>query len=166
MIVDLNDAAESIWEGLGDPVTAAKKVEAVLEEAGAPTAVESQKVRPEFTAFGQTTWSLNDQATFLSSAACDPQNQPVMDLMGQIAPDQLWGLGQIPGTEFKGGWGPSPDGNYLVRQFGVIPVNDGLAVVAVAAEPNSGAFEDGTAELSRIAAWLQAHTDLLPVGHC
>jgi hypothetical protein len=161
-----NDAAESIWEGLGDPVTAAKKVEAVLEEAGAPTAVESQKVRPEFTAFGQTTWSLNDQATFLSSAACDPQNQPVMDLMGQIAPDQLWGLGQIPGTEFKGGWGPSPDGNYLVRQFGVIPVNDGLAVVAVAAEPNSGAFEDGTEELSRIAAWLQAHTDLLPVGHC
>jgi hypothetical protein len=161
-----NDAAESIWQGLGDPATAAKKVEAVLAESGAPATVESQKVRPEFTAFGQTTWSLNDQATFLSSAACDPRNQPVIDLMAQIAPDQRWGLGQIPGAEFKGGWGPSPDGNYLVRQFGVIPVNDGLAVVAVAVEPNSGAFGDGTEELSRITAWLQEHTDLLPVGNC
>jgi hypothetical protein len=161
-----NDAAESIWEGLGDPATAAKKVEAVLAEAGAPATVESQKVRPEFTAFGQTTWSLDDQATFLSSAACDPRNQPVMDLMGQIAPDQHWGIGQIPGAEFKGGWGPSLDGNYLVRQFGVIPVNGGMAVVAVAVEPNSGALEDGTEQLSRVAAWLRAHTDLLPVGNC
>ena len=161
-----NDAAESIWTSLGDPATAAQKVEAVLAEAGAPATVESQKVRPEFTAFGQTEWSLNDQATFLSSAACDPRNRPVMDLMGQIAPDQHWGIGQIPGAEFKGGWGPSLDGNYLVRQFGVIPVNDGMAVVAVAVEPNSGAFEDGTADLTRIATWLQEHTDLLPVGNC
>ncbi|MGO4442124.1 hypothetical protein AB4Z42_02080 [Mycobacterium sp. 2YAF39] len=161
-----NDAAESIWAGLGDPAVAAQKVEAVLADAGAPAVVESQKLRTEFTAFGQTTWSLNDQATFLSSAACDPRNQPIMDLMGQIAPDQSWGLGQIPGAEFKGGWGPSPAGNYLVRQFGVIPVNDGLAVVAVAVEPNSGAFEDGTQELSRIAVWLQERADLLPVGRC
>ena len=161
-----NDAAESIWAGLGDPATAAVDVQEVLTQYGDPTVVESQKVRPEFTAFGQTEWSLNDQATFLSTAACDPQNRPVMDLMGQIAPDQHWGIGEIPGAKFKGGWGPSLDGNYLVRQFGVIPVDDGMAVVAVAAEPNSGAFDDGTAELSRIATWLQEHTDLLPVGHC
>ncbi len=115
-----------------------QKVEAVLAEAGAPATVESRKVRPEFTAFGQTEWSLTDQATFLSSAACDPGNQPIMDLMGQIAPDQQWGLGQIPGAKFKGGWGPSLEDNYLVRQFGVVPVNDGLAVVAVAVEPKSG----------------------------
>jgi hypothetical protein len=161
-----NDAAESIWASLGDPATAAQKVEAVLAEAGAPTTVESRKVRPEFTAFGQTEWPLGDQATFLSSAACDPASQPIMDLMGQIEPDQRWGLGQIPGAKFKGGWGPSLDGNYLVRQFGVVPVNDGLAVVAVAVEPNSGAFDDGTEALTQIATWLQEHTDLLPVGNC
>ncbi|WP_006244419.1 hypothetical protein [Mycolicibacterium tusciae] len=161
-----NDAAESIWASLGDPATAAAKVQAVLAEAGAPTAVESQRLRPEFTAFGQTTWSLTDQATFLSSAACDPRNQPIMDLMGQIEPDQTWGLGQIPGAKFKGGWGPSPAGDYLVRQFGVVPVNDGLAVVAVAVEPNSGAFDDGTQALTRIATWLTEHADLLPVGNC
>lgn len=161
-----NDAAESIWASLGDPAAAAAKVEAVLAEAGAPATVESRKLRPEFTAFGQTTWSLNDQAAFLSSAACDPRNQPIIDLMGQIEPDQLWGLGQIDGAKLKGGWGPSVEGNYLVRQFGVIPVNDGLAVVAVAAEPTSGAFDDGTQALTRIATWLQEHADLLPVGNC
>ena len=161
-----NDAAESIWQSLGDPPAAAKKVEAVLAEAGAPTAVESRKVRPEFTAFGQTTWSLNDQATFLSSAACDPKNQPIMDLMGQISPDQSWGLGEIAGTKFKGGWGPSLEGSYLVRQLGVIPVRDGFAVVAVAVEPNSGSFDDGTLDLTQIATWLQQHTDLLPSGNC
>ena len=161
-----NDAAEAIWESLGDPATAAAKVEAVLAEAGAPTTVESRKVRPEYTAFGQTTWSLADQATFLSSAVCDPRNEPVIDLMGQIAPDQSWGLGTIPDAKYKGGWGPSPEGNYLDRQFGVIPVRDGSAVVAVAVEPRSGLFDDGTQALTRIATWLQEHTDLLPAGHC
>ena len=161
-----NNAAESIWQSLGDPVTAAKKVEAVLAEAGAPTTVQSQKVRPEFTAFGQTEWSLSDQTTFLSSAVCDPRNQPIMDLMGQIAPDQRWGIGTIPGAEFKGGWGPALDGNYLVRQFGVIPVGDGSAVVAVAVEPNSGSFDDGTQALTKVAAWLQEHVGLLPAGDC
>lgn len=161
-----NEAAESIWQSLGEPTEAAKKVEAVLADAGAPTTVESQKVRPEFTAFGQTTWSLADQATFLSSAVCDPVDAPIMELMGQISPDQRWGLGGIPGAKFKGGWGPSPEGNYLVRQFGVIPVRDGSAVVAVAVEPRSGAFDDGTAALTQIATWLQEHADLLPVGSC
>jgi hypothetical protein len=161
-----NDAAESIWASLGDPAIAATKVQAVLADARAPTTVESRKVRPEFTAFGQTTWSLSDQATFLSSTACDPRNQPIIDLMGQIEPDQLWGLGQIEGAKLKGGWGPSLEGNYLVRQFGVVPVNDGLAVVAVAVEPNSGAFDDGTQALTQIANWLQEHADLLPVGNC
>ena len=161
-----NEAAEAIWQSLGAPSEAAKKVEAVLADAGAPTTVESQKVRPEFTAFGQTTWSLDDQATFLSSAVCDAGDQPIMDLMGEITPDQRWGLGEIPGAKFKGGWGPSPEGNYLVRQFGVIPVRDGSAVVAVAVEPTSGAFDDGTAALTQIASWLQDHADLLPVGSC
>jgi hypothetical protein len=161
-----NEAAEAIWASLGDPAAAAAKVQAVLAESGAPTTVESRKVRPEFTAFGQTNWSLSDQATFLSSAACDPADQPIMDLMGEIAPDQRWGLGTIGGAKFKGGWGPSPEGNYLVRQIGIIPVNDGLSVVAVAAEPRSGSFEDGVEALTRIAGWLAEHAALLPSNNC
>jgi beta-lactamase class A len=61
-----NAAAESLWASLGDPTVAAQKVEKVLREAGDETKVQSQKVRPPFTAFGQTIWSLTEQAKFIS----------------------------------------------------------------------------------------------------
>ena len=81
-----NAAAESIWEGLGDPVTAARKVEDVLKEAGDSTTVQSQKVRPEFTAFGQTYWPLIDQARFLAFAVCDNRNAPSSSLFDSEFP--------------------------------------------------------------------------------
>jgi hypothetical protein len=161
-----NVAAESIWEGLGTSEQAAAAVQQVLEQAGDPTIVESKKVRPEFTAFGQTMWALADQARFTAVAACDPQDARVFDLMGQIESDQRWGLGTIPGARFKGGWGPSPSGQYLVRQMGVIPTPGGLTVVSIAAKPLSGSFGDGTQALTQIADWLAAHLVDLPSGNC
>jgi hypothetical protein len=161
-----NAAAESIWQGLGDPVTAAHKVEAVLREAGDFTTVQSQKVRPEFTAFGQTDWSLTDQARFLAFAVCDPQNEPIFALMGQVEPDQRWGIGTIAGTRFKGGWGPSTSGSYLVRQIGLLSGPKGTTAVAIAAQPASGSFADGTRDLTAISEWLTAHLTSLPAGHC
>ena len=100
-----NQAAEAIWEGLGDPVTAAHKVEAFLRTYGDPTTVQAQKVRPQFTAFGQSIWSLSDQARFVAEAVCDNGNAPILQLMGQIESDQHWGLGTVPDSRFKGGWG-------------------------------------------------------------
>ncbi|MBJ7341865.1 MAG: hypothetical protein JHC64_29510 [Mycolicibacterium sp.] len=161
-----NAAAESMWEGLGAPEQAAAAVQHVLEQAGDPTIVESKKVRPEFTAFGQTMWALADQARFTAVAACDPQDAPVFNLMGQIESDQRWGLGIIPGARFKGGWGPSPSGQYLVRQMGVISTPGGLTVVTIAAQPTSGSFADGTQALTQIADWLTAHLVELPSGQC
>lgn len=162
-----NAAAESIWAGLGDPVTAAHTVEKVLVEAGDHTPVESRKVRPEFTAFGQTRWSLTDQLRFAAFAACDDRDAQVRALMGQIEQDQQWGLGRIPDTEFKGGWGPSEAGAYLVRQFGFVTnPSGGVSVVAVAVEPASGSFSDGTGDLTRIGDWLGAHIAMLPAGRC
>jgi hypothetical protein len=162
-----NQAAESIWEGLSaDPVTAATKVEAVLRATGDPTTVQWKKVRPEYTAFGQTDWSLTNQALFLSAAACDPRDQPVLNLMGRVESEQQWGLGILPNTKIKGGWGPSESGRYLVRQIGILPTPKGLTVVAIAAEPDSGSFPDGTQDLTEIAQWLQAHLDGLPAARC
>lgn len=162
-----NAAAESIWEGLGDPVTAAGKVDAVLRDTGNdPTIVQSQKVRPEYTAFGQTDWQLTNQVRFLAAAACDDGDQPVLTLMGQIESGQKWGLGVVPGTQIKGGWGPSISGHYLVRQMGILPTPNGATVVAMAAEPESGSFADGTQDLTAIAHWLQAHLGTLPAGQC
>ena len=133
-----NAAAESIWAGLGDPVPAAHKIEAVLAQYGDPTTVEWQRKRPPFTAFGQTVWSLTNQARFTAGAVCDSGNAPIFTLMGQVESDQSWGLGVIPDTRFKGGWGPSPTGNYLVRQLGVLKTPTGLTAVAVATEPSIG----------------------------
>ena len=106
--------------GLGDPVTAAGKVDAVLAETGDFARVQYRKVRPEFSAFGQTEWPLTEQVRFLSVAACDRRDNAVLALMGMIEQGQRWGLGTIGGTRFKGGWGPSPTGKYLLRQMGLI----------------------------------------------
>jgi hypothetical protein len=162
-----NVAAESIWEGLGDPATAAADVGEVLHEVGDPTVVESRKLRPEYTAFGQTDWSLTNQATYLAAAACDPRDRPVLDLMGQVTGDQRWGLGVLPDAKIKGGWGPAPSGRYLVRQIAVVPAGQrGLTVVAMAAEPDSGSFADGTRVLTQIGEWLHAHVNVLPAANC
>lgn len=161
-----NAAAESIWAGLGDPGTAARKVEAVLRGTGDPTAVQSQKLRPEFTAFGQTDWSLVNQLRFTSVAYCDGANAPIFGLMGRVEPEQRWGLGTVPDARFKGGWGPSPAGSYLVRQLGVLDAPNGKLAVALAAQPASGTFEDGTAALTEMTTWLAAHFTSLPAGHC
>lgn len=161
-----NEAAESIWEKLGDPVTAEHKVEAVLRKYGDPTTVEWRKLRPEFTAFGQTIWSLTNQARFTAAAVCDSSNEEIFKLMGQVEDEQSWGLGVIPDTRFKGGWGPSKTGSYLVRQLGVLKSPAGLTAVAVATQPASGSFNDGTNELTEVAKWLTSHRAELPVGHC
>jgi hypothetical protein len=65
-------------------------------------------MRPEFTAFGQTIWSLTNQARFTAAAVCDTANTPIFTLMGQVENDQRWGLGFIPNTRFKGERGPHP----------------------------------------------------------
>ena len=152
--------------GLGDPVTAAGKVDAVLAETGDFARVQYRKVRPEFSAFGQTEWPLTEQVRFLSVAACDRRDNAVLALMGMIEQGQRWGLGTIGGTRFKGGWGPSPTGKYLLRQMGLIITPAGVSAVAVAAEPYSGSMTDGIEALNLIAEWLSDHIVMLPGGRC
>jgi hypothetical protein len=161
-----NTSAEEVWASLGDPETAKERVEAVLRDAGDDTVVETRRVRAEFTAFGQTTWPLTNQATFLSNVACDSRASAVLNLMGQIEPSQSWGLGHLTGAKFKGGWGPSESGAYLVRQFGVIPTSGGEVAVAIASEPASGSFDDGIQALNTIADWIADHVAVLPSGQC
>ena len=42
----------------------------------------------------------------------------------------------------------------------------GLVAVALAAQPDSGRFEDGVADLSEMAGWLQSKIANLPAGKC
>jgi hypothetical protein len=41
-----------------------------------------------------------------------------------------------------------------------------MIVVALAARPDSGKFDDGTADLTTTAGWLNANLEALPAGQC
>ncbi|WP_146240374.1 hypothetical protein [Williamsia limnetica] len=164
-----NAAAERLWGMLGTPVEAAAAVTEVLREAGdTTTVVQSQKVRAGFTAFGQTEWSLVDQAQFASQFPCMPDSEGILALMREVSGTQQWGAQSIEGTAVKGGWGPQPDaeGNYLVRQMAVVPAGSGDVVVTLATTPDNGTFEDGTAVLDDVGAWIAENLDELPAGQC
>lgn len=164
-----NAAAETLWQTLGPPADAAAAVQAVLAEGGdTQTVVQQQRVRPQFTAFGQTEWSLRQQARFAAGLPCVAGGTDVLGLMANLATDQVWGLASLPGAATKGGWGPGEDGRYLVRQFGVLPtaVPAHTTAVAVAVQPSSGSFTDGIAMIGQVAVWLSQHSTDLPAGGC
>lgn len=161
-----NDAAEALWSGLGDPAQAAQLVQAVLREGGdTGTAVESRRLRPGFTAFGQTQWPLARQAQFAAHLPCMPAAAPIVALMRNTVADQRWGLATV-GAPTKGGWGPGVNGGYLVRQFGVVGTPTGDLGVALAAEPRDGTFGSGVAALNQMTQWLSANAAALPGGRC
>ncbi|MEV6767977.1 hypothetical protein AB0N05_05015 [Nocardia sp. NPDC051030] len=162
-----NSAADTLWQSLGSPDAAASTVEAVLREGGdADTKVPATRSRAEYSAFGQANWSLTDQLEFASNLPCLPQSDSVTSLMGKISYGQRWGLGNLEGAEFKGGWGPDPTGNYLVRQFGLIPVDGGELAIAIATQANSGSFDEGTTILTKVAALITKHLGELRGGNC
>ena len=58
----------------------------------------------------------------------------------------------------KGGWGPDPDGKYLVRQMGLLKTSSGYrAAVAITARPPDGTYASGQVLLSQVASWLKAN---------
>ncbi|MEC3954596.1 hypothetical protein VMT65_16270 [Nocardia sp. CDC153] len=169
-----NDAAQELWNSLGNGNQAADAVEAILREAGDTTtdvaarhtklaALESD----DLLAFGATDWSLADQVHFASKLPCLPRANSVVSLMSEITPSQSWGLGRLIGAEFKGGWGPDDEtGKYTVRQFGLIPTLNGPVAVALAAEPTSGSFDDATDMMDKLALLVGDHLPDLRGGLC
>lgn len=154
-----NQASEALWSQLGAPADAARQVQAVVDECGGTvTTVESQRIRPGFTAFGQTQWSLADQARFAANLASVPDAADVVALMSRLVADHRWGLA-AKGVAAKGGWGPGLREGYLVRQFAVVPTGSGHLGVALAAEARD--FEGGIGVVNAMADWLVAHLPAL-----
>ena len=160
-----NTAAEGLWAMLGSPPEAAQAVQTVLTEGGdSSTTVQFQRVRPQFTAFGQTDWPQQQQARFAFALPCLGAS-PVIDQMRHLDSEQRWGLA-ADGVAAKGGWGPQPDGGYLVRQLAVLSNHAGASGVALAAKPADGRFETGTAMITKLSAWVLEHRGELPAGRC
>lgn len=156
-----NDAAETLWAAL--PVGAA---DAVLAEGGSPVPVNTEVLVPEFSTFGQTAWSPTQQARFAANLPCIAGASEVLALMGQVDPSQAYGLGQLPGARFKGGWGPDPAGAYVVRQLGLATGPAGDVAVALTAKPASGTYADGQAMATQIARGLAEQLGQLPAATC
>jgi hypothetical protein len=167
-----NEAAASLFGRLEDAhgglAGASSAVQEVLAAAGDTETVVATAPPPPgaVSTYGQTQWSLEGSTAFYRSLAngClldSGGTEYVLGLMREVIPEQRWGLGEARfdphwRVAMKGGWGPESDsGAYLVRQAGV--VEDGASGVAVAmiAEADSGSFEAGTSNLTRIASWLR-----------
>ena len=160
LTVSDNAAAERLFHAVGPDA-----VDLVLGEAGLAARVNTVKVRPEFSTFGQTMLSVGDEAVLANYLACLAGAEPVLTLMGQVDAAQSYGLGTA-GALFKGGWGPDTAGIYHVRQFGLIPRGDGVwSPVALTAIPADGTYETGQAMLTAAAQQL-AGAAALPAARC
>lgn len=156
-----NDAATRLWDLLGSPAQASAAVEGVLAEGGSPANVPVTAPRPPYTPFGQTEWPGAQAATFALNLPCIAGAGVVLDQMRQLGANQAWGLAGDPGVAAKGGWGPEPDGKYLVRQIAVVPTDQGTLGVSLIAVADDGVLATGTTMVDKLADWVRAHTKVL-----
>lgn len=138
-----NNAAFRLWDSLGGVQTAAKKVDAVLRDAGdsaTKTSTTKQGCSSCLSVYGQTDWALSDQATWLQGALKSNKGEfkYITDIMkGVSGDDETFGFGEISGAIlWKGGWGDNDAGGWA-RQVGLMKVNGKKRIVAVIAKAES-----------------------------
>ena len=165
-----NDAAEAVWESLGTPAQAGAAVQQVLRTGGdARTTVQTRKVRPEYSAFGQTLWTDDAAARFAARIPCSPAGRTALGLMQQVAGNQQWGLYGLRGAQpvgDTGGGGPGTDGAYVVRQLAVVRTERGSTGVMLSVRPADGALASGEAALTTLANAVRTQLGTLPAAPC
>lgn len=158
-----NEAAQSAWDALGGGARAAQAVQQVLGEAGdTTTQVQSQVTRPEFSAFGQTQWSVGDQAAFMAKLRCVNGAEPILTAMSTPDPAQSYGLRNLEG----GGWGPDTAGGYDVRQMGLATIGGREVAVALIASAPDGQYASAQPLLSGMALDLSKADVAWPTPAC
>ncbi len=167
-----NDAAALLFGSLeqihGDLEAASAAVTATLRRAGdQETVVGTVAPSSGFSAYGQTDWSAAASARFYASLAggCllgGADTEFVLSLMRRVIPDQSWGLGEVTFADskpvgFKGGWGPEPDGAYLVRQGGIVESRHRGYAISIITEPSGisgeAGFLAGQDLVGSVASW-------------
>lgn len=162
-----NEAAQSAWDALGGGAQAAQAAQQVLAEAGdTTTQVQSQVTRPEFSAFGQTQWSVGDQAAFMAKLRCVNGAEPILSAMSTPDPAQSYGLRNLEGAALKGGWGPDTAGGYDVRQMGLATIGGREVAVALIASAPDGQYASAQPILSGMAVDLSKADVAWPSPAC
>lgn len=146
-----NAAAEALWQGLGSSDSQrAQAVTGILRQAGDNhTTVPSTRLRSGFTIFGQTQWSTADQLQFLQNFNSLPGAAQVKSHMYAAYGNQRWGIGRVPNSAVKGGWGPARSGGYTARQIGWFQSEGKETPIAIAAQASS--FGAATAVVDEVA---------------
>jgi hypothetical protein len=168
-----NEAALALFDRLGEleggENGASAAIESVLRRAGDTATRVNTEPSPEgYSTFGQTIWQPGAANLFFEKLAggclLDREGTKyVLSLMEDVVADQRWGLGEAPSppgaaVAFKGGWGPEPNGGYLVRQSGVVTDGDRGYVMSVIAIPDDtgeasfAAGQDLVSEATRVVA--------------
>lgn len=153
-----NQATNVLWNSLGAGTQAANAVSGVIREAGASAQVSTA-------AWGASSMKPSQQAKFGARLTCLPRASKVRSLMGQIIPEQSYGLGRISNAIFKGGWGPSGN-SYVVRQFGSVSVSSGTVGVALYVEPSAGTYFTAQEAANEIADRLEPLTTKVGFSVC
>jgi hypothetical protein len=132
-------------------------VDEVLRAYGSPeTRTQSADLQPPYSPFGQTTWPLSGQARFAAALSCAPGWTPagrVHSVMAGVVPDQRWGIGRLDDAHLKGGWGPDPDGAYVLRQLGTATVEGQTYALALSARTPGGTYAEAAAGSSALVRW-------------
>ncbi len=167
-----NDAANALWANLGSNAIAAQKTQAVLRAGG-----DSNSIVPSqwsnragvATIFGQTEWSLADQARFVASLPCMPHADKVVSLMGQITAGQRWGIGATDAevsSAFKDGWSSNGPGQ-LTRQMAIVHTPSGEDyALTMATTPTNENFATGQRNITALANWAVSTIHGVPKGTC
>jgi len=163
-----NSAAQRLWESLGDPEQAGAATRNVLTEGGVQIPVNTVVTRDDFSSFGQTKWSVSDQARFAANVECIYGSEPVLEDMMMIDPSQSWGIGGLPQAQFKGGWGPEPDGSYTARQFGLTKdlTTGQTRAVEIIVRPEAGSFKDAQSMSNELISKVQSMLPQMPATSC
>ena len=118
---------------------------------------------------GETVWPLREQARFAADIPCLDTGGTTYEAMGEIVDWQSYGLAEIDGAHFKGGWGVDAPRLYSMRQIATVPVDGGYLGIAVQTYPDDTSHDTGTAILDVIGQQLDelidAH-DLTPAAIC
>ncbi|WP_122820373.1 hypothetical protein [Varibaculum vaginae] len=146
-----NAAAEALWQGLGTSDSQrAQAVTAILRQAGDDhTTVPATRLRNGFTIFGQTQWTTTDQLQFLQNFSSLPGAAQLKSHMYAADGNQRWGIGRLPNSAVKGGWGPTLSGGYTARQIGWFQTDGRETPIAIAAQASS--FGAATAVVDEVA---------------
>jgi hypothetical protein len=157
----------ALWQYLGTDTVAAEKTQAIIVEAGdLNTVVRVNEASAALAPFGQTRWTLSDQAMFMGSFYCMTESDRVLTHMRQPSLDDTYGLGLLPSVRVKSGSGTEPNGVDSLRQIALVEVATGTPyAVAVSAIAIDGSLATAKAALNELAPAIAMITHGMD-GYC